>query len=89
MPNEHKKPLQNTETLQFNPLPYLLAYIPDEGLHLDTDSLSRIGNWFLVGGIMCKTQQDIVGLLIQFSEWYGLTKLDGRILRKTYGNQNP
>lgn len=73
------------EISQFNPLPYLLAYIPDEGRLLDTDSLSRIGNWFLVGGVLCKTQQDIIEILIKLQDWYGIIKLDGKILRKTNG----
>lgn len=73
------------EISQFNPLPTILEYIPEEGLLLDIDSLSRIGNWFLVGGLLCKTQQDIIGLLTNLQDWYGIVKLDGKILRKTNG----
>ena len=77
------------EFSELNPLISFFQLIPETGLQLSRDNLEKIGNLLKTGGIIAETYKEVIGLLIQFEEWYGMITIkdeDGKyFLRKTNG----
>lgn len=78
------------ETPSFNPLVKFFELIPEEGIKLTRDNLERIGSLFNTGGIIAETYREVIVILLQFQEWYGLISVNtdengSYILRKTNG----
>jgi hypothetical protein len=64
------------ETSSINPLETLLSTIPKEGIVLNRDSLTNLGNIFKTGGIVAENYQEVFGLLLRLEEYYKLVVIE-------------